>query len=167
VSGTSHPFGKDLSADWYADLAPATVIDVGPGCGTYARLFRARHHGHWTALEVHAPYVDRYQLGDLYDEVLIRDMRDGIPAADLAIFGDVIEHVPFDDGAEVIRQAKRNCGAVLVSIPLGRYDQGPIDGNRHETHLATWTHDDVCAVLEPTIGIVGDPIGVYWWTSPS
>lgn len=171
MSGTSHPEGKQWALARYLEQRPRRVLDIGPGNGTYARLFRPHHRGCWTALEVHAPYIERYQLDSLYDLVLVRDARDWPNIeADLVILGDVVEHVTKPDGIKMLGDATRTVppgGAVLLSIPLGEYRQGPIDGNEHETHLATWTHDDVVEVLGDCDHQIGQVVGVYWWTSPS
>lgn len=165
MSGTSHPEGKDWALRMVQAYAPVSILDIGAGSGTYSRLWRDRLPAdvRWTALEVHAPYIERYRLHDLYDEVMIADARDGLVPADLALLGDVVEHMAMDDGRALLRAAMACCHALVVSIPLGRYDQGPIDGNDHETHHATWEHADVIDVLGDVPSWRGSVLGCYWW----
>lgn len=168
MSGTSHPEHRQWAKARYERLGPETVIDVGAGSGTYARAFRAPGDAsHWTAVEVHQAYIDRYRLADVYDAVVCADARTYLAGheADLVILGDVVEHVTMDEGRQMLRDAMRS-SAVLLSIPLGRYDQGPLDGNQHEAHLATWEHDDVFDVLGPCDHVVGAVVGTYLWVQP-
>lgn len=168
MGGVSHPEGKDWALSRYRVMLPSTVLDVGPGQGVYAQTFRPRYRGYWTALEIHEPYVERFGLRHLYDEVIIGDARDLPPRRfDLIILGDVVEHVVKDEGVAMLRSAMQRAGAVLLSIPLGEYVQGEIDGNGHETHLATWQHEDVLAALGECDHWIGTTVGVYWWRSPS
>lgn len=171
MAGESHPFGKDWSLGHYLRRRPATVVDIGPGQGTYAQLFRPLHRGWWVGVEIHEPYVDRFGLRDLYDRVEVADGLTWCPdyPVDLVILGDVVEHLPAAQGAALVRAAQSYAAAVLVSIPLGEYRQGPIDGNDHETHHATWAHQDVLDLFGGDCDyLVGDVVGCYSWPrSPS
>jgi hypothetical protein len=177
VSGTSHPEGKDWTLERYLALGQRIpdlhVIDVGAGSGTYARLYRPHLRAHWTALEAWAPYIDRYDLPNLYNVVENREAQtpDPWPFAHLVLMGDVVEHLDHEDGEALIRRAMSHVGtvggAVSVSIPIGRYDQGPIDGNPYEEHRATWWHEEVTAIFGSggtAEWELGEVVGVYWWT---
>lgn len=170
MAGASHPEGKPWSAEHYAALRPDSVLDVGPGQGIYAQQFRPLHRAHWTALEIHEPYVQRFGLDQLYDTVIIGDALTDWPIGrfGLVILGDVVEHVPAPEGRRMLWHAMASADAVLLSIPLGVYEQGSIDGNDHEEHKATWWHDDVIAVLGDRCEYwIGTTVGCYWWVSRS
>src|SRR5689334_18537549 len=88
--------GKAWISHEIARLRPATVLDVGPGQGTYADLLRqVTPSAHWSAVEVFAPYVDTYGLAAKYDRVEVVDIRDfSWPQHfDVVILGDVLEHL--------------------------------------------------------------------------
>ncbi|MBQ1163564.1 class I SAM-dependent methyltransferase, partial [Streptomyces sp. A73] len=78
---TSDAEGKDWSLARFERHLPDPVCDVGPGEGTYAKLVRPVHKGvWWTAVEVHKPYVAKYQLRStktrtMYDEIHVEDVR--------------------------------------------------------------------------------------------
>jgi len=55
-------------------------------------------------------------------------------AYDLAIFGDVIEHMTPEDARKVLDYALERCKEVIVGVPF-RYPQGPIYGNPYERHI--------------------------------
>lgn len=149
-------------------LAPS-VLDIGAGSGTYAELLKRTDPGnigavHAIAVEIHAPYVPRFNLRAKYDEVIVGDARELVlPAADVVILGDVLEHMSFGDARRLWHKVRNIATtAVFLSLPIVEWPQGPLDGNEHEAHLHSWTHASVLAHLP---GIVefsrGESIGVY------
>lgn len=158
--------GKPWIVDRIRELEPASILDVGPGAGTYARLLRpilpsgARIH----ALEIHAPYVERFGLADVYDEIQIGDARTAkFPRLDVIILGDVIEHMSLDDAKTVWFKARGAAKkAVILSLPIVPYPQGEWEGNTHEAHLHTWDHDMVVRELDGIkVWETYSEIGVY------
>ncbi len=175
---TSIAEGKDWSLSHFERVRPETVTDIGPGEGTYARLFRPVHKGiWWTAIEVHRPYVAKYKLKStktrtMYDEIHVEDARnsDGhLFHRDLTIAGDVLEHMPREDAVTLLQRIEA-AGAwnVLVSVPIVEAPQGEVDGNPAEEHVHHWQYDDMDAVLRSLGGRVesmkGDTLGVWWWS---
>ncbi|MER5843710.1 class I SAM-dependent methyltransferase [Streptomyces prasinus] len=174
---TSDAEGKDWSLEKFRYHLPNTVCDVGPGEGTYAKLFRPVHEGvWWTAVEIHRPYVRKYGLKStktrrMYDEIHVEDVReseDHLFYRDLVIFGDLLEHVERDDAVQLLQRAEA-AGAwnILVSVPIVESIQGEVDGNPHEAHLHQWDADDMDAVLAGLGGKVetfrGGTLGCWWW----
>ncbi|MFE7727391.1 class I SAM-dependent methyltransferase [Streptomyces anthocyanicus] len=174
---TSDAEGKDWSLDWFRYHLPNTVTDVGPGEGTYAKLFRPVHEGvWWTAIEVHKPYITKYKLKStktrrMYDEIHIEDVReseDHLFHRDLVIFGDVLEHLPREDAVALLeRTVAAGAWNILVSVPIVESVQGEVDGNPHEAHLHQWDADDMNEVMARFGGItdrvIGSTLGVWWW----
>ncbi|MGY1549570.1 class I SAM-dependent methyltransferase [Streptomyces sp. MN6] len=176
---TSDAEGKDWSLRLFEQRKPDTVCDVGPGEGTYAKLFRPAHHGvWWTAIEIHKPYIRKYGLKntakrkDMYDEVHNLDAReapDHLFHRDLVIFGDVLEHMPRGDAVALLHRAEQaGCWNILVSLPIVESQQGEVDGNPHEAHLHQWDADDMDQVLAQLGGRVeamrGGTLGCWWWS---
>ncbi|ONH62398.1 hypothetical protein CcI49_03190 [Frankia sp. CcI49] len=157
--------GKRWISSWLAELAPASVLDIGAGAGGYARICRqACPAVHLTAVEIWEPYVPRFGLRDLYDEVLVGDARAlALPAADVVILGDVLEHMARAEAVELWTRARAAARrGVLASLPVQPYPQGPVDGNPHEAHVETWSHARVLSALAGMVAsdVDGD-IGVY------
>lgn len=175
---TSDAEGKDWSIALYRRHLPNTVTDIGPGEGTYAKLFRPVHEGvWWTAIEIHKPYITKYKLKStktrtMYDEIHVEDAResaDHLFYRDLVIAGDVLEHLPREDAAALLeRIAAAGAWNLLVSVPIVESVQGEVDGNPHEEHLHQWDADDMDAVLAGLGGSVestrGGTLGVWWWS---
>jgi hypothetical protein len=175
---TSDAEGKGWSLERFRFHLPNTVTDVGPGEGTYAKLFRPVHEGvWWTAVEIHRPYITKYKLKStktrrMYDEIHVEDVResaDHLFYRDLVIFGDVLEHVERDDAVALLQRAEA-AGAwnILVSVPIVPSEQGEVDGNPYEAHLHQWDPDDMDQVLAGLGGTVdsmrGSTLGCWWWT---
>jgi cyclopropane fatty-acyl-phospholipid synthase-like methyltransferase len=163
--------GKDWALATYLSIAPSTVIDIGAGAGTYAKLMRPHHEAHWTAIEAWFPYVTEFDLDDLYDQVTIADVRHlgwNQQVVDMAIAGDVLEHMTRTEASELIRWLKAIAKALLVSIPVLHLDQDAVNGNPFERHVDHWTYEAMLAELGP--GVVdtwrGDVLAYYWWTRP-
>lgn len=160
--------GKDTVLEWYTMIQPSTVVDVGAGCGTYARLMRPVHAGHWTAVEAWEPYASRFDLVDHYDQITIADVRNldaEAFAADLVIAGDVLEHMTRNEARKLLDRIRRTAANVIVSIPVLHLDQGDVFGNPYERHVDHWTFEQMLAELGDGVHATwrGDVLAYYWW----
>ncbi len=160
--------GKDWIKERVAMLAtgnPLTVLDIGPGVGTYAKLLAGPDIASLIGLEIWEPYVHTYRLREYYDEIIIGDARlVDLPAADVVILGDVAEHMTEVEALDLWQRAGAAARrAVYLSIPIVHYPQGEIEGNEHEHHVVDdWDH---AKVLEAFTGIsswsLGTEVGAY------
>jgi hypothetical protein len=175
---TSIAEGKDWSLERFERHMPNTVTDIGPGEGTYAKLFRPVHEGvWWTAIEIHKPYIAKYKLKStktrrMYDEIHVEDARRSLGHLfhrDLVICGDVLEHMERDEAVDLLRRIEA-AGAwnILVSVPIVDAPQGEIDGNGHEAHVHHWDAPDMDQVIAAlggrTESMRGHTLGVWWWS---
>jgi len=134
----SSPLGKNIIKDWFdrqTDIS--SIVDVGAGAGTYRDLLGGKYH--WTAVEIWEDYINKYNLKSRYENVVYGDIaKIELPDADCIIFGDIIEHLKFYEGRDVLVRAIKKYKHVVLSIPLGVYQQGAIEGNPYEEHQSTW-----------------------------
>jgi len=126
-------------------LQPATVLDVGAGAGKYAHLVKAVAPGaHLTALEVGEESIRRHNLGEVYDVVLqetANSMIERQPLAmfDVAILGDVIEHMRKSEGQDFLNWLIYRTGYVIVVTP----EAMPMNRDPwYEGHNSVWTERD-------------------------
>jgi hypothetical protein len=162
--------GKPVIARWLQEISPATVLDIGPGAGAYARLVRAKVPAATVdCVEIFDPYVSTFDLPHLYDRVVVGDIRDPDvmtllrDSYDVVIMGDVLEHMSASDAERVwCNMLALSTRACIVSIPVVPYPQGPSHGNEHEAHVSEWDAGTVLRRL-PEIGEywIGQEIGVF------
>jgi Glycosyltransferase len=162
--------GKDKTAKWYTQIKPKLVLDVGPGGGTYSQLIQDKLGAKWVGVEIWEPYVQEYNLKNLYDDVIISDIRDfdyNIGSIDLIIAGDIIEHLPYEDAIKVINKFKASCKNFIISIPIAPLPQRELYGNINETHHYQWTFSEMRDLLSDGLvdAIKGDNLGVFWWNA--
>lgn len=165
--------GKDVALDWYRQIAPKTVVDVGAGSGTYARLMRQGwHQDHWTGIEAWEPYIDAFHLRDVYDELIVADACDVEPEtlkADLVIFGDVLEHMTHSEARALLAKARSVAGNIIVSIPVLHLDQDDVGGNPFERHVDHWSYEQMREELADGIrkSWWGDVLAYFLWSRPA
>ncbi len=169
---TSSPEGKGWTLQVLGALAGRVplrrVVDVGAGSGTYHVLLSdVLREARWLGVEVWGPYVRRFRLEERYDEVVVADARylawDRLGAADLALFGDIVEHMSRAEGVELLGRALGHARFVLVSLPVVPMPQEAVHDNPFERHVEEeWTHGEALAQLPcvATFARDGD-IGVY------
>lgn len=176
---TSDKQGKFIARALIKEANPRGIWDVGPGEGTYYHLiedyggdFFAGNFHHWTAVEVWQPYIDQYNLREMYDCVYNEDVREvgfpywsSPPKDNLIIFGDVLEHMPEDDARYLIIRAKKSFRYILVSIPIVHAPQGAVNGNPYEAHVKHWTFEEMHAAMGHCMAFKGHTIGLFWWDS--
>jgi glycosyltransferase involved in cell wall biosynthesis len=154
--------GKKHIKNIVSRLPRQKMLDIGCGCGTYAKMFP---DADWTGVEIWEPYVEKYGLTDLYNNLYVEDARTWEPMAhyDVAFAGDVLEHLYINEASDLVDRLKSCADTVVISIPIGYYPQGEYDGNPHETHLTdNWTDDLVKSTFGwPTWSHVEGEIGVY------
>lgn len=163
----SSPEGKPQALGFVADLPIRTVLDVGPGMGLWPRHFKAAnvHPGaRWDAIEVWAPYVGRYNLESYYERIFIADAAEIVPSLlhpsyDLAIFGDVIEHMEKARAIEMVYRLPWRWA--LISVPIIEYPQGECEGNPYEAHRHTWDAIQAIEAFSPVQGWCGHELGVF------
>lgn len=162
----SDPHLKYWSLELYKQIKPASVVDVGAGSGTYAKLMREHHDCHWTAVEAWGPYVAEYELESLYDNVIVADARYLHPlsfAADLVILGDVIEHMTKPEAVRLLAGIKTKAKHIIVSIPIGEWPQGAVGGVPFEEHKASWYEGEMQLVLPGCEWRHDGVLSVYYW----
>lgn len=160
--------GKDWTRARVLALAldgPVSVLDIGPGVGTYARLLAGPAVSWLTGIEIWEPYVTTYRLREHYDEIIVGDARlVDWPHADVVIMGDVAEHMSIPEAQILWDKALANAQrATYLSTPIVHYPQGQPEGNPHENHVVDdWDHEKVLAAFAG-IGDCwrGSEVGVY------
>jgi len=110
------------------------ILDVGPGAGKYSDLLPGYS---LDCVEVHEPYVARFNLQEKYHQIFICHISD-FPLEeyqyDLVIFGDILEHLSIHEAQDILRRVHATGARSFIAVPY-LYEQESIDGNYDETHL--------------------------------
>lgn len=144
------------------------IVDVGCGEGTYRTLLGPLLPGaRWTGVEVWEPYAARFDLPSLYDQLILSDARTveygRLGPLDLAVFGDMLEHMPKEDAVALVHRVLELAKMVVVSIPVVEYPQDPENDNPYERHVKDdWDHYEVMSSFAGISAFaIHDHIGVY------
>ncbi len=154
--------GKSIIKWIVSKVSHETMLDIGCGAGTYAKMFPNKK---MTGVEIYQPYIEKYDLRSLYWPLYVQDARTWKPTEhyDVAFLGDVLEHMEKDQAKALFNKIKKCADTVIISIPLGHYPQNEYDGNPHEKHVTdNWTDEDVKETFgKPTYSRIDNEIGVY------
>lgn len=127
-----------------ASIPPQSIVlDVGAGEGKWGALLvtRARYVD---ALEVFPANAMKCLKSEIYRQVYECDIRDfdwKKGEYDVAMLGDVLEHLPHQDALVVLDTMKQHVNQICLIIPINICHQnGDYWGNPFETHLYHW-HD--------------------------
>lgn len=157
--------GKPQAVEFVRDMPIRTVLDIGPGCGTWHTLLSPVFpDAAWTGVEIWEAYIWRFGLRAKYQRLVVGDAVT-LPVSrigwsyDLAIFGDVLEHVHKVQAVEMV--ARLPWRHALVSMPIIEYPQGESEGNPYEAHVATWSAEEVLATFPVVKSWTGRQIGVF------
>lgn len=168
----SCPHGKTALAAYLANevpLVPGTgkvALDVGAGDGGMRGLMVAAGvlcEATWLAVEAWAPFVSEFSLKDIYDNVIVADVRyldwGKVPPLDIAFFGNILEHMPNDDARAVVTAAAERASLLAMTFPSAdRCRQAWSKG-----HANWFDNHAVARVNEATVREWGLP--VLWWHS--
>lgn len=121
-------------------INPGSVVDFGAGGGKMGKLVRdaAGTYCHITAIEGFKDAAEMLSTCGIYNEVhhcLIQDYIAKLnKKCDVAIFGDVLEHLPPSDIRTIMRFCLQKFDHILINVPLHDIFQDPEYPNQLEIH---------------------------------
>jgi hypothetical protein len=168
--------GKSIIKEWIEEfsLEVNTVMDLGVGNGTYHKFFNRKNpilkHARWIGVEVWKPYIELYNLKNVYNNIEQEDIRlvdyRQFGNIDLVFAGDVLEHMTKEEAVHLVNTLLVNSKRVIISIPIVHYPQDEVEGNPFERHVKDdWSHQEMIDTF-PQIKKhwQGKVIGVYLLT---
>lgn len=159
---------------------PKNILDLGIGFGMMGALVRQylsegvkkdKTLFPWgislTGIEGFEGY--RNPAWDLYDNIIIEDIRNYVPSIpdktfDFIIFSDVLEHMSREEGESVIHSLMRTLrpgGVLMIGTPGVFVEQGPVHGNEYERHKSLWKWNEFPPGFEVIKNGQGDEFGHY------
>jgi SAM-dependent methyltransferase len=172
------PEGKQFIKDFILSHGPIKrILDVGPGSGNYHDLLTkygeysdypggTLNDVEWVGVEIWEPYLNHFSLGSKYDKIIVLDIFDfdWPDRYDIAILGDVLEHMPAIRGAAVVKQAVEHANWVIISLPIVDCPQEASYGNPYEAHIEQYNPSNLDSILKEFTVIdsyLGETIGVF------
>lgn len=171
--------GKEQTLNWFKQNESTihTVVDIGPGSGTYIKLIKEDAacclNARWIGIEIWEPYIQQFDLARRYDSVLNQDVRtldwNQIGPVSVVIAGDVLEHMTKNQAIELVNKIVTVSDMLIVSIPI-RYmpqDEHAYE-NPHEAHIKDdWSHEEVVDtwghwIKDSYRKSPKSKLGVYW-----
>ena len=131
----SYSYYKNIIKDYLIKQfdREATILDVGPGCGTYYNLL-SDYFTIFDGVEVFAPNIEKYNLRNKYRKIYNEDIKDfKFDYYDIIIIGDVLEYLSIKDAQKVINYCENKCKQLIVAVPY-MMSQDAIEDNKYEIH---------------------------------
>jgi hypothetical protein len=173
-------------------LVHNTALDIGPGEGAYLNWLTHKYipggdkfqtleqqwdinagplaGNKWTGVEVWEPYIKEFKLESRYDTIINQDVReldyDSIGPFDVAVAGDVLEHMTKEDAVKVVDNILNVATFLFISIPIIHYPQEAVHGNPYEEHIKDdWSHAEMMNTFPQIVKHhAGRRVGVYMLT---
>ena len=104
-------------------INPSTILDIGPGAGTYSNLSKSiLPNVKMTAVEATVDYINQFDLNSKYDKVINKTIQEFLLTEngtdyDLAICGDILEHLFLHEAISAIDSLLYTCKKVIVVWP--------------------------------------------------
>lgn len=137
--------GTQMIVDKVLSNPDNAVLDIGCGEGKWGKLFTGKVRL-VDGVEVWQPYIDKYNLVSLYDNLLNIDMKDLTfnKKYDIVVLGDVLEHISREDAVVFLDKLKANVDTIYLTLPITVCIQdGNVIGNPFETHHYQWSDKEV------------------------
>lgn len=140
-------------------LQPHSILDIGVGTGKWGTLVR-EYTDLWNqkskifdlkapdavvidGIEIYKDYEN--SLWHNYNYVVVGDACDIVPRLeshyDLALFIEVLEHIPKEAGQTLIVEVLKRCTFIIISYTNN--EQGTWFDNVHESHVSRWCLEDI------------------------
>jgi 2-polyprenyl-3-methyl-5-hydroxy-6-metoxy-1,4-benzoquinol methylase len=121
-----------------------SIVDVGCGRGVIGALVRIyRKPKRLVGIDAFRPYLDFCRHHYFYDELYQYDLRQ-IPLPfsykefDVATCIEVIEHLPKNNGVNLLNELERIAKKVILTTPNVSFKQEALDNNPFQKHLSRW-----------------------------
>jgi len=154
--------GKDVISLWLEEIDPTylKILDIGVGKGVMSDYFKEHPNlseCSWTGVEIWEPYgtLEEFDLESKYDELLIGDAREmefEPERYDLAICGNVLEHMTKEEAEKLIKKLQKCCKYVIISLVVQVYIRSSeidMGENPYEYHVKKdWTYETALESFE-------------------
>ena len=146
LTGGSWGINDIAVSNMISNIDPTYIVDFGCGLGKYSDMCKAtlKHPYDIIGIDGFQPTIDYLKQTDKYRDTIYGLIENEVNNfnGDLAIFGDVLEHLPKQTSFNIIDKAIETFKYVIIVIPLHDYPQGPSGGNVLEEHICSFEEYD-------------------------
>lgn len=145
---------EEIKSHFIQNFNPSMkILDAGAGCGTYSNLLKSVFRN-MDGIEIFPNYVDMFGLKSKYENLFVADILTfDLSPYDYIIFGDIIEHLTFQQAKDLLDKVSELKKSCLVGVPYN-YPQGTEFGNVHETHLQPDLTEDIFLTRYPNMKLL-------------
>ena len=151
------------------------MLDIGAGDGKWARVLGS-HVREIDAVEIFEPYIERYNLKELYNKVHLGNFLEyEFDHYDLVVMGDVFEHVTQEDAFNWLTKVREKVLDLIIVVPFeyrqdwdGVYEN--VYGHHHQPDLTPMNMLERYPMLRlvkwtdmPSTSDEGSGFGWYSW----
>ncbi|MBI4333638.1 MAG: class I SAM-dependent methyltransferase [Chloroflexi bacterium] len=127
------------------DKEAGSILDVGCGRRSVLRFFPGPFHT--VGVDIFEPYLREAVEARTHDNYVRCDVR-RLPfrrkTFDVVICLEVLEHLDREDGCQLLSDLEETARRqVIVSTPLGKYDQEAYDDNPAQLHRYLWSPQEM------------------------
>jgi 2-polyprenyl-3-methyl-5-hydroxy-6-metoxy-1,4-benzoquinol methylase len=129
-------------------LHARSLVDIGCGRGIVGALCRIyRKITRLVGVDGYQPSLEFCRFHHFYDELVERNIGE-FPLVfrdkefEVATCIEVIEHLPREEGLQLLDELERISSVVIVTTPNEFFHQPEYDENPYQKHLSSWTVGD-------------------------
>ena len=121
------------------------------GCGRDSTVLRIYPHIDYVGVDAHLPYLQILASSPNFSPTSASLLHSAFSDLNFSegeftqvVLIDVLEHLEYDDGVDLLSQLERWCThSIVLKTTNGFVPQGEMDGNAYQSHLSGWTVDDL------------------------
>lgn len=123
------------------------ILDIATGAGTYSNRYRTLfQNSNWTGIEVCEEFVEKYDLKNKYDRLIVHDVLTfdytTLSKIDLAFAANIIEHMTKYEAIGFVNSILSNSRCLIVSLPVTHLLQDQLEDNPYRCIISRQQHQE-------------------------
>ena len=124
-----------------------SILDIGCGKGKPMKFINRRKEFCVVGVDTLEPSLEECKHTGVYGNLVLGDILNlqfKKKSFDIVICLALIEHLEKDEGEDLLSKMEAIARKqVIITTPVGEYEQGPLEGNRYQQHKYCWKPDEL------------------------